>query len=531
MRFIYRRMTLIAAAVAGTAALALSGCSTGGTEPAPTATAAPEATPIAGGTLIFGGLATQALDSGVPTFSSQSRPWVMPIMSSLFWPNPDRDAGNAYLPGLATEYEYSSDNLKLTITLRDGLKFSDGTTLDADAMVWNLNRHIENKTREAQFFYNTDSDSITATDATHVEIVFSAPNPLLLDAMAVSSTGFMSSPSALEAMGDDAFNAKPVGAGPFMITSAEPGNEIQFVKNPNYWDADNVHLDGITWLNTGADASAWLPNLQSGAVMGVNFNGQTTSPAILEAVANDSALELITDGPALNVLISPTNTTKAPFDDIRARQAIAYCTDRESIAANTLQGFATPAFVLSGMTSIALKDWEEGKSLNPLQYDVAKGKKLVDEIGGLSFSIITNQTSPVITAAQQQWAECGIQADVVVDGAYLDKVKAGDYEMSFTFNVNGSSNPAGSTNYLSPTSANNKFGWYDEAIFAEIDAAKELVDPADITEAWHKIWGDLTKNAFMMTYVTAPTYGGIANTVHGYSLAQGYPDFSGVWLQ
>lgn len=530
MRFRHRRSALAAAAVISAAALALGGCAAGGGTPSPTETDA-GGEPVAGGTLVYGGLATQALDPGVPTFSSQSRPWVMPIFSSLFWANPDRTAVNAYLPGLATEYEYSDDNLTLTITIRDGLKFSDDTVLDADAVVWNLQRHIENGTREAQFFYNTDADSITALDATHVQVEFTAPNPLLLDAMAVSSTGFMASPTALETMGADAFNAQPVGAGPFMITSAEPGNEIQFVKNPNYWDAENVYLDGISWLNTGGDASAWLTNLQSGAIMGVNFNGQTTSPAVLDAVANDPNLQLITDGPALNVLISPTNTTKPPFDDIRARQAVAYCTDRESIATNTLQGYAIPAYVLSGTTSIALEDWEEGKALNPLQYDVEAGTELVDELGGLSFSIITNAPTPVLTALQQQWAECGIKADVVIDGAYLDKVKVGDYQMSFTFNVNGSANPAGSTNYLSPTSANNKFGWADEEIFAQINAAKELVDPAEITEAWHQIWSELSENAYLMPHLTAPTFSGLANTVHGYSLAQGYPDFSQVWIQ
>ena len=427
MPFRLRRTAFVAAAVISASALALVGCSAGGATPTATETTAVE--PVAGGTLVFGGLATQALDPGVATFSSQSRPWVMPVYSSLFWVNPDSTAAEAYLPGLASGYEYSDDNLTLTIELRDGLKFSDGTDLDADAVVWNFQRHIENKTREAQFFYNTDADHITAVDPTHVQIEFTAPNPLLLDAMAVSSTGFISSPTAFEQLGEDTFNAQPVGAGPFMITSVDPGNEIQYVKNPEYWDAANVYLDGITWLNTGADASAWMTNLQSGAIQAVNLNGQTTSPAVFESVKGDSSLRLIDDGQALNVLITPTNTTKAPFDDIRARQAVAYCTDRESIASNTLQGYAVPAYVLSGTTSIALSDWEEGKALNPLQYDVDKGTELVDDLGGLTFSVITNQTSPVLTALQQQWAECGIQADIVIDGAYLDKVKAGDYEI------------------------------------------------------------------------------------------------------
>jgi len=520
-------MALLAAA-AGVLALALSGCtgSNGGTSQ-PT----DEGSPVAGGTLTLGGLATQALDPTVATFSSQSRPWVIPVFSSLFWVNPDRKAKDLYQPGLATGYEYSSDNLTLTITLRDGLKFSDGTKLDADAVVWNFRRHIENHTREAQFFYNTDADHITAVDPTHVKIEFTAPNPLLLDAMAVSSTGFIVSPTAYEKLGEDKFNAQPVGAGPFMITSADPGNELDYVKNPNYWDKDHVYLDKLVYLNTGADASAWLTNLQTGEIQAVNMNGQTTSPAVLKGIEDDSNLHLVKDGPALNVVITPMNTFKAPFDNKDARLAIGYCTDRETLAKNTLQGYASPAFVLSGTSSLAIKDWQEGQELNPITHDVAKGTQLVKDLGGLHFTLITNEKSPVVTALQQQWAECGIKADIVLDSAYLDKTKAGDYQMSFTFNVNGSLNPAGSTNYLDPTSANNKFGWRDDAIWNEIVAAKNLVDPDEIANAWHKIWGQLSENGFLIPYITAPAYAGISKSVHGYSLAQGYPDLSKVWLQ
>src|ERR1700733_4874784 len=148
-----RRALTLAAPVAAAAALLLAaGCSSGstgstGSQGASSPSSAPASgaasgTPAAGGKLPVGGLATQALDPGQATFSSQSRPWVLPIFSSLF--SPPAKAGDDYGPGLATGYKYSADHKTLTITLRPGLKFSDGTPLDATAVVWNFNRYVTN---------------------------------------------------------------------------------------------------------------------------------------------------------------------------------------------------------------------------------------------------------------------------------------------------------------------------------------------------------------------------------------------------
>ena len=93
---------------------------------------------------------------------------------------------------LASGYKYSNDGLTLTVSLRPEPKFSDGTPLDATAAAWNLNRYVTNGTREKTSSFNVTS--INASGDTKVVITFSAPNSLVLDAMATSSTGFMVSP-------------------------------------------------------------------------------------------------------------------------------------------------------------------------------------------------------------------------------------------------------------------------------------------------------------------------------------------------
>jgi peptide/nickel transport system substrate-binding protein len=530
-----RRGLALAVPVAAAAALLLTaGCSSGssgsqgasGSSPASApASVAASGTPVAGGKITVGGLATQALDPGQATFSSQSRPWVLPVFSSLF--SPPAKAGDDYGPGLATGYKYSADHKTLTITLRPGLKFSDGTPLDAAAVVWNFNRYVTNHTREAQFFAYVTSTK--ATNPTTVTVTFSQPQTLLLDAMSDSSTGFMASPTALAKMGANAFDAAPVGAGPFKISSADPGQQLVMVKNDLYWDAAHVYLAGLTWQNTGPNAQAWLTDLQANSIQSVPMFGAFTPPAVLSAVKNNTSFTLI-QGQSTNVSILPVNTFKAPFNNLEARQAINYCIDRQSLATNVMQGFATPSYVLSGPDSQALTGWQQGQALNPLAYNVAKGTQLVKALGGLSFTISTNESSPVLTALQQQWAQCGIKASINLTDNYLSLVQDGNYQAAYTANVNASLNPAGSTNYLDPSAINNKFGWKDNAIWSLVLQAKGTTDVDQSTALWHKIWTGLAQNGFVNPLISSPEYVASTSKLQGAVVESGVPDYTHAWL-
>jgi peptide/nickel transport system substrate-binding protein len=531
-----RRVLALAAPVAAAAALLLTGCSSGSAGPAGSAGSAGAAAtapasvaasgaPVSGGKITIGGLATQALDPGQSTFSSQTRPWVLPVFSSLF--SPPAKAGDDYGPGLASGYKYGAGNKTLAITLRPGLKFSDGTPLDAAAVVWNFNRYVQNHTREAQYFVYVTS--VKATNPTTVTVTFSQPQSLLLDAMSDSSTGFMASPTAFQKMGANKFDAAPVGAGPYKITSADPGQQLVMAKNDLYWDAKHVYLDGITWQNTGLDAQTWLTNLKANSIQSVPMFGALTSPAVLSAVKSDPTLTMLA-GASTNVSILPVNTTKAPFNKLQARQAINYCMDRAAIAKDVMQGFATPAYVLSGPDSQSLTGYQQGQTLDPVQYNVAKGTALVKALGGLSFTISTNSPSPVLTALQQEWQQCGIKAQINITEEYLSLVQNGNYQAAYTVNVNASLNPAGSTNYLDPNAINNKFGWKNDAIWSLVQQAKGTTVAAQSTALWHKIWGQLAQNGYVNPLISSPEYVASTSKLQGVVVESGVPDYTHAWL-
>jgi peptide/nickel transport system substrate-binding protein len=514
---------LSALAALALASVLVAGCAPTGSASPPSGGSGSE--PVDGGSIIVGGLATKALDPGQVGFGTQSLPWTHPIYGSLF--EPPTDPGGDLLPGLASGYEYSDDNLELTITLRPDLTFQDGTPMDADAVVWNFNRHIENVTREAQFF--VDVESVKATDKTTVVVTFSQPQQILLDALAYAPSGFIASPTAFEKMGADAFNISPVGAGPFKITRVDPGQELVLEKADTYWDADNVHLDGITFLNTGPDPQAALVQLQSESIQSITWAGTYTSAAVLSAAENDPGLSVIA-GPSTRMLILPVNTFSPPFDDLKARQAISYCMDREAIATHISDDFAQPAFVLSG-DSLALKTWQEGRDLNPLQPDVKKGTELVKELGGLKFTIVTPLSTEILPALQQQWAECGIDAQVQRTDDWLSLVQSGKYQSAMAVLGNDSFNPASaSTSYVDPDAANNKFGFRDEAVWDDILKAKGIADEAEATTLWRDIWSSLATNGFVNPIVSGPQYVVVSADLKDVTPSRGYGDFTHAWL-
>ncbi|MBO9627746.1 MAG: hypothetical protein J7484_15415, partial [Microbacterium sp.] len=190
--FRWRRIVATTAAV-GAGALVLAGCAGGGTgtpSGEPTASAAP----TAGGEIVVGGLTTAALDPGQLGYSNQSRAWTTPILGSLFLP--PLKAGEDIRPGVALSYEYNDDATEFTIHLREDAKYNDGTPIDADSVVWNLQRNTAKGLSSSQYFQYVDS--VTATDDTTVVIEFSQPYGLLPEALAFTTTGYLASPTALK---------------------------------------------------------------------------------------------------------------------------------------------------------------------------------------------------------------------------------------------------------------------------------------------------------------------------------------------
>ncbi|MFC7643632.1 ABC transporter substrate-binding protein [Streptosporangium lutulentum] len=188
----------------------------------------------------------------------------------------DIDATSALVPQLASALpDVSEDGKTITIKLRSGVKFNDGTTLDAAAVKKSLDRHRtwEKSSRQADL---AAVEEVTVVDPETVSLSLSrAFTPLT--AQLADRAGMIMSPKALDSEGDN-FGASPVCVGPFKFAGRTSGSEIRLERAPDYYDAAKVKLDKLTY-KVIVDPNVRAANLKSGDVQVADQLATTTVAA------------------------------------------------------------------------------------------------------------------------------------------------------------------------------------------------------------------------------------------------------------
>jgi peptide/nickel transport system substrate-binding protein len=495
-----RRLTLAFAATVAAAALVLSACSA-----TPSSESTPSATPTPGGTATIGGLTLVQFDPGQPGYIPSANAYMGMVYGRLLT-NP-AEAGGDPTPAIATDWSYNNDKTALTMNLRSDAKFTDGTPVDSTAVAWNIQRYAQPTS-----YNNTYWGSLTSIDTpspTQVVFHFSSPQAHIVDAIATTSAGYLGSSAAFNSMGAKAYALSPVGSGAFKISSSVASQEMDLVRNPDYFDAEHVYLDSVTLKNTGVDESVQYTNVQSGSLSLATFQGISTSPSVLDQATKNTNLNVATT-PNVAYYLMPVNTYSAPFNNPVARQAIATCTDRESLANNVQQGYATPAWVLSGTDGLYLPSGGQDalKSAYPYPYDVTKAKGLVSQLGGSLNVELSISGSPVLgTALQQMWAECGITATVkTLTAPQLQaNEESGDYQIAIG-NSGGFAEPSFAIAFQVPTTPVGKFGFKDPTVAGDLTQTYATDDPAALTKLWGEIWGTENKLAVAIPLISGGRY-------------------------
>jgi peptide/nickel transport system substrate-binding protein len=482
-------------------ALAAAACGAGGEADQGSA-------PPADQTIVVGGYNYKTLDSGAASgYIGRSVQIGYDIFATLF--DPPATPGGDPVPDLATGFSYSADLTTLTVDLRAGVTFHDGTPFDAEAVAFNVLRYRDNPSPASQYVQVVKD--VEAVTPTQVKFTFKQPNANFISIMTFGYGAFIGSPTAIKA-DPAAYGLKPVGAGPFQVSSHKPGEELVLTKFDKFWDAANVTLTEIRYITTSPDAQVAYQHVVSGSVDSVQVSGSSTPPNTLtEADKNDDIAFIA--GPDNSYTFLPINTYSAPFDNIDARRAVNYCTDRESIAENVQGGWANPAYVVAGPDTDYYPDGgvEGAKKIFPYPYDQAKGKALVQQLGGLSFSLINigGQYQVVAQALAQQWTECGMQVEVkTVDGPALAEAYAnGSYQMAYAPN-GGLRDPSFNRTFQVPNTPQGKFGFAREhpEIPALIQAANGTSDKAELTRIWSDFFSQVNDLAVSIPVISAPNY-------------------------
>jgi peptide/nickel transport system substrate-binding protein len=229
------------------------------------------------------------------------------------------EQGNA-VPALAESWKYGDKGRRVTFRLRPGLKFSDGTALDATAVKKNIERGRDapKSLIAAQL---ADIKTVSAPDATTVVLDLKAPN-YQIPSLFAGKTGMVVNPAAFE--GDAAGLAtKPAGAGPYTLTSYVENSQATLRRNPTYWDAAAVKVENFQ-LFPLPDAATVIAGLQSGRYNVAQIPGNQV------AAAKAAGLEVQVI-PSLVVAVLDVNITKPPFDDPDVVLALKFAVDRAAL--------------------------------------------------------------------------------------------------------------------------------------------------------------------------------------------------------
>jgi len=312
------RRNLLGLGAAASAAALLAGCGP----------ASASVSTVGGGTLKWGWELPTSWD---PITSSAG--WDVHVLSLVYAALTKLDESGNAVPALASSWKYNADGTQVTFTLRSGLAFADGSTLDATAVKSSLERGRDFPgSLVASQLVNVAS--VNAPDPATVVIQLKQPDYQVPNLLA-GKTGFIVNPAAV-AKDAAGIATKPAGAGPLTLTSYTQNASASLVSNPHYWDAANIKIKNFE-LYPLPDASTVVAGLQSG-----QYNvAQIPGSQVQAATAAGLVVQVI---PSLVVATLDVNIDKAPFDDPNIVQALHFAIDRNALLQTAQFGHGDVAY-------------------------------------------------------------------------------------------------------------------------------------------------------------------------------------------
>jgi peptide/nickel transport system substrate-binding protein len=401
--------------------LVLGACGGGDDDDAATSEDRPQGAPKTGGTLVYGDTSDprSLLPQHLVPASGHRGAFVYDTLLRL-------DAEGSWAPHMADMT--TDDGTTWTMTIREGIKFTDGTPLDAEAVRFNVELTMDPEMGASLRSTVVGVTAMNVIDDRTLEFVLDKPNGTFPYAF-TTLPGMMVSPTAYR--GDpEGFGEAPVGAGPFILERWTRDVSSTLVRNPGYWDEGKPYLDQIE-VRVIPDSTSRGQSLAAGeidlAARDVNVEA---------AVQGNDRVTVVTKNANGAVRVVP-NQDRPPFDDLRIREALALAIDLSVVN-----------------QTIALGTWEEERLVCPPfspdqpeclpdlwpEPDPERARQLVEDyeaehgplVGGYELLAVTPSARDEAELLQQQWAAVGIDVDTLtlLPGAeYATRLRANDYDI------------------------------------------------------------------------------------------------------
>ncbi len=361
----------------------LAACGGGSSSSSGSGTQANTGKPVRGGTLRLGGSGggeTDTLDGqNALTNTDFARAY------ALFEPLTQVDSKGVVRPVLAESLEPNKDATQWTIRLRQNAKSHDGKPYEAADLLYSLRRIQSKKYPGAVSFGPIDLKAAKVMDARTLRIPFNKP-------YAVFDEGLALVQSVMVPRGFDP--KKPIGTGPFKFVSFTPGRESTFERFDEYWDSPKPYLDKLVITNF-SDETSQVNALQSGQVDAIDYLSSTSVAAAKSAGGQVIVSKTGAWGPIT------MRVDKAPFSDVRVRQALRLVVDRPQMNEQVYGGLGTTANDVFGIFDPLFF-----KGLPKRERDIEQAKSLLKAAGqsDLQLPLITTPNAPGQIQAAQVFA-------------------------------------------------------------------------------------------------------------------------------
>lgn len=356
------------------------------------------------------------------------------------------------VPGQAEKWDISQDGKTYRFTLRDGIKWSNGDPVKASDFVFSYRRIMDPATgsKYANILYpilnaekinkgqaKVEELGVKAVDDKTLEIALEQPTPYFIELL-THQTSLPVHPASVQKYGTDF--VKPgnmVTNGAYKLAEFVPNSHIKLVKNENYYDAKNVKIDTVMYYPT-SDFAAMVRRYEAGELDTTDDIPADQTKALKERFKDQVKL-----GPYLGTWFMVVNSSKAPFNDVRVRQALSMLIDREFIAQEIWGETMQPgySFMPPGLGNYGEPAYVDYKDMSPIDRE-DKAKALLKEAGfgpgGKTLKVeirynTSDNNKNTSVAIADQWKQAGIETTLVnTDGkthfAYLRD--GGDFDIA-----------------------------------------------------------------------------------------------------
>lgn len=315
-----------------------------------------------------------------------------------------RDIDGNPVPGLAEAWEFAADGSALTLTLRNGVTFSDGAAVDAAAVKANLERALAPDSITASMLAGIAG--VDAPDPLTVVLRLNGPGAQLVLTLS-DLPGMMVSPNAFGTPEkDSALVLNPVGAGRYTVVKAQPGADYRYTARPGYWDPEAVRAENVQWT-VMTD-----PQTRVGGVASDQLDAAIATPQSIDSATGQGLTAPVQT--SLNNYVLNLNRTRSEFGKVEVRRALSHAVDRDAIVASALEGHGEAASQNFPKGYFAHDDALDGQ----YPFDPSVAKKLLLGAGvpeGFSFVAgVSNlpENTMIGQIMQEQLAKVGITMEI-----------------------------------------------------------------------------------------------------------------------